>query len=190
MTARPASGSAARWHATALLLLVLAGCGLEPQSAPVPASTASASPPSGAATAPDRTLSIVFLVRDERLTPVARSSRPGLQGTLEVLSDGPGRRDEQMGLRSYLTAQQFEGSFDPERPELVVVGITDAFTALPDDQELLAAAQLVWTLTQAPGVEQVRAQTGGRPVPLPTASGPRDRPVGRNDYLPFAPSPS
>jgi hypothetical protein len=61
---------------------------------------------------------------------------------------------------------------------------------LPDDQELLAAAQLVWTLTQAPGLEQVRARTGGRPVPLPTASGPRDRPVGRNDYLPFAPSPS
>lgn len=191
MKNRPVSAPlAGRWRAAVLLLPVLAGCGLEPQAVPVPAVPASDSPSPAAAAVPDRALSIVFLVRDERLAPVARSSLPGLQGTLDLLAAGPGPRDVQLGLRSYLTAQQLEGSFDSQRPGLAVVGIAGSFAALPDDQRLLAAAQLVWTVTHAPGIDRVQAQTGGRPVPLPTSSGPRERPVGRNDYLPLAPAPS
>lgn len=181
---------ASRRGAVALLLAVLTGCSLGPQTAPVPAAPLAATPPPAAASVPDRTLAVVYLVRDQRLAPVARSSRPGLQGALDVLSAGPGPRDEQIGLRSYLTAQQLEAAFDPELPGLVVVGITDAFGALPEDQRLLAAAQLVWTATHAPGVDRVLAQTGGRPVPLPTPAGPRDRPVGREDYLPLMTGPS
>lgn len=177
---------AVRSGAAALLLLVPTACGLGPQTAPVPVPAAASALPATAG-APDRTVSIVFLVRDGRLSPVARSSRSGLQGALDVLSAGPGPRDGAMGLLSYLTALPLTGSFDPERPGLAVVGITDAFTALPDETRILAAAQLVWTVTHRPGVDRVRAQTDGRPVPLPTASGPQDRPVGRDDYLPLAP---
>lgn len=185
-----AASLAPRRGALALLLLVLTGCGLGPQTAPVPAVPVAVTPPPAAATVPDRTLAVVYLVRDQRLAPVARSSRPGLQGALDLLSAGPGPRDEQMGLRSYLTAQRLEAASDPELPGLAVVGIADGFGALPEDQRLLAAAQLVWTATGAPGVDRVRAQTGGRPVALPTPSGPRDRPVGREDYVPLAPGPS
>jgi hypothetical protein len=171
---------------SAAVLLAVAGCGLGPQSAPVPVAPPSGEPAS-ARSGQDRTVSIVFLVRDGRLTPVARTARPGLQGALDLLSAGPGPRDEAMGLRSYLVGQLLEGSFDPEQPDLAVVRITEAFTLLPADEQLLAAAQLVWTATHAPGIDRVRVQADGRPVQLPTASGPQDRPVDRADYAPLAP---
>ena len=56
--------------------------------------------------------------------------------------------------------------------------------------QTLAIAQVVYTVTQQPGVTGVTFAIGGKAIEVPTAAGAQvPGPVGRADYLPQAPLP-
>ena len=56
--------------------------------------------------------------------------------------------------------------------------------------QTLAIAQVVYTVTQQPGVTGVAFAIGGKAIEVPTAAGAQvPGPVGRADYLPQAPVP-
>jgi hypothetical protein len=62
------------------------------------------------------------------------------------------------------------------------------FTALTGRRQLLAAAQVVWTATAAPGVERVRLVLDGRPLSTPTDRGLTRSAVDRDDYRSVSPT--
>jgi spore germination protein GerM len=63
------------------------------------------------------------------------------------------------------------------------VDLRPAITALGGDEQLLAVAQLVCTLTARPGVGPVSFTLEGAPVDVPTGDGSlTDGPVSRDDY--------
>ena len=66
---------------------------------------------------------------------------------------------------------------------------TDPVQVVGPDQTL-AIAQVVYTVTQQPGVTGVTFEIAGKPVEVPTAAGAQvPGPVGRADYLPQSPVP-
>lgn len=112
-------------------------------------------------------------VDTELATPVT------LLGTLEALATPP---DDAGPLRTALT--------DPSvvREVRLVAGIArvdlvPAVSELPGDEQLLAVAQIVCTLTGQPGVGQVSFTLEGAPLAVPKGDGSLvTSPVARDDY--------
>ncbi|MHA6783309.1 GerMN domain-containing protein [Pseudonocardia saturnea] len=138
--------------------------------------------------APDGTAAVrLYLVRDGRLEPVIRRARPGPESALAQLAAGPTPMETASGLRSAL----------PVRPTAVRVARTERATMvleidadvvlLPDRDRLPAVAQLVWTATETLGVDLVRVQLRGRPLAVPTDTGPTAAPLRRGDVGSVAP---
>ena len=71
---------------------------------------------------------------------------------------------------------------------LTTVSVTRGFTGITGGNQLLAVAQIVWTLTELPTVTTVRFVVEGTPVEVPTDGGLTNRSVGRDDYRSVAPA--
>jgi hypothetical protein len=65
---------------------------------------------------------------------------------------------------------------------VVTIGVAREFTEVAGGNQLLASAQVVFTVTGFPGVEAVRITADGSPVQVPTDDGLTAEPVGRDDY--------
>jgi spore germination protein GerM len=83
----------------------------------------------------------------------------------------------------------------PDRPvatdAVVTVAVSREFTEVAGGNQLLATAQVVFTVTEVPGVAAVRVTADGSPVEVPTDAGLTDEPVRREDYASVAgPSPA
>lgn len=177
----------------ALALLVVAllvtGCGVRPQDRWQPVTTAAA-PSSemgnGAQSTGPRVT--VFLVRDADLAPVERRTNARTTAAaLELLVEGPTRAEAAGGIRTALAPEVV--GVDQELPAgVTTVSVTRGFTALTGGNQLLAVAQIVWTLTDLPTVTAVRFAVDGAPVEVPTDAGLTDRPVNRDDYRSVAPA--
>jgi hypothetical protein len=164
--------------------LALPACGLGTQAVPQPidpASFSSVAPP-----APPRSTSVgqIYLVREGRLVPVPRTTTT-LADTLSLLSAGPTALDAETGLESPLRSAVTVLAVDDAG--VVTVGVGPEFAGLPDDDQFLAAAQLVWTATGVCCATRVQVWRGTTPIPLPTDDGPAEGPVGRDDYASVAP---
>ena len=172
-------------------LIVLAGCGVEPEAQPEPLGVPapSAAEPSGER-GPDGPLVTVFFVRGTELAPVARpAASPDAGAAMDQLTTGPTRPEVLAGLRTALAPQTL--TVDEGRPGgLTAVSVTRDFTAVTGGNQLLAVAQVVWTLTELPGTTEVRFLADGVPVEVPTDEGLTDQPVDRADYLSVAPPAS
>jgi spore germination protein GerM len=173
-----------RAAAVVAAVVALAGCGVGAQSAPeeisIPRPTTSPSGAPGDA-AGDRVT--VWFVRGSRLEAAERPVEdPGVDAALDALAAGPTRAEVVGGLRTALSPQ----SLTPGRPvtadSVVTVGVSREFTEVAGGNQLLAVAQVVFTVTEVPGVEAVRITTAGSPVEVPTDEGLTDEPVGRGDY--------
>lgn len=172
-------------------LLLLFGCGVAPEDRPEPL-TVSAPPaaePSGQPQ-PQGLEVTVYFVRGADLAPVVRpTTGPDAAAAREQLAAGPSRPEVLSGLRTALPPQSIavvEGQ--PEGP--TAVAVTRDFTGVTGGNQLLAVAQVVWTLTELPGTTQVQFLVDGEPVEVPTDEGLTDEPVDRSDYLSVAPQPS
>ncbi|TFV57712.1 hypothetical protein E4P41_14080 [Geodermatophilus sp. DF01-2] len=169
-------------------VLGVTSCGLGVQPGPEPVdiprpSTAESGPP-GALDGPRVT---VWFVRGSRLEPVERpTDRPGIDAALDALVVGPTRAEVVDGLRTALSPQ----SLMPDRPAsghpVVTVEVAREFTEVAGGNQLLATAQVVFTVTGFPGVETVRITADGSPVEVPTDDGLTAEPVGRDDYASVA----
>ncbi|SFF47341.1 GerMN domain-containing protein [Blastococcus tunisiensis] len=185
---------------TALLalaaVLLVAGCGIDPQARPEVVSIA---PPStgeaGRSGEPDDPQLRVYLVRGARLEPVIRSHpQPGIDAALELLAAGPTRVEVLVGgLRTALPPQSLFPDPSSGDTAVVTIAVTRDFTEISGVSQLLAMAQVVWTVTEDPRVGGVRITEDGRPLEVPTDSGLTRLAVDRDDYLsaaPAAPAPA
>ncbi len=162
------------------VLALIAGCGPTAQGQPVPVVP---SPPESGLPAPPQATDVVqiYLVRDDRLVAVPRTGR-SVSDAVAALTAGPTPLDVETGLGSAVLARsvRLAGS---QTPDVVTVEVTPEFAGLLERERFLAAAQLVWTVTEVCCATQVRVQLDTRPLPVPTDAGPVERPVRRDDYL-------
>lgn len=177
----------------ALTLLVTAllatGCGVRPQDRPEPVTTAAArsSDTANGSTGAGPRLAI-FFVRGAELAPVERRTNAATTAAaLEQLMEGPTRAEVDTGIRTAL-APEVVGVDEVLPGGLTTVSVTRGFTGISGGNQLLAVAQVVWTLTDLPTVTTIRFVVEGAPVEVPTDAGLTDRPVGRDDYRSVAPA--
>lgn len=132
-----------------------------------------------------------YLVRDERVAPVAREvpAAAPLRGALAALLEGPTAGEESaLGATTAIPAgtRLLDVALDDE---VATVDLSGAF----DDgggslSMLLRVAQVVHTATQFPNVERVRFRIEGEPVEAIGGEGVVvDPPVGRADFEEQAP---
>ncbi|TFV57717.1 hypothetical protein E4P41_14110 [Geodermatophilus sp. DF01-2] len=193
MTAGRGDAAPARLSTTSLLIVLLAlltGCGIGAQSReePVPVADALPTPPRPPGSGGDDEL-VVYFVAGARLEPVTRSvpsRRP--QDAVDRLLAGPTRAEAGAGLRTALSPQHLTVLTGPDGGT-VTVAVTRSFTTIGGGDQLLAVAQVVWTVTQFPRIDDVRFLFEGALVAVPTDEGLTSRPVDRADYASIAPRP-
>jgi hypothetical protein len=173
-----------------VLAAALCGCGVQAQRTP---ETITVPPPRLAtSTVPSSgpVHSTVFLVRGESLQAVVRhTSAPGdVRQALGLLATGPSWAETREGLRTALAPQPMSvvGLSDSG---VLTVGVSRQFTGVVGGDQLLAVAQVVWTVCQFPWVDRVRFVTGGQTLEVPTDRGLVQRAVDRSDYRTVAPRP-
>jgi hypothetical protein len=169
--------------------LALSACGVGAQGGPEPVGV-----PTSSVTSPDAAVSTgsprvaVYLVRGSRLARAERPTpRPAVDAALDALVAGPSRAEVVGGLRTALSPQLLRSDASAPAEPVVTVTVAREFTEVSGGNQLLAVAQVVWTLTELPGVQGVRITTDGRPVEVPTDRGLTSAPVGREDFASVAP---
>jgi len=170
----------------------LAGCGLGAQGSPQPLSTPGASHVlGGAASAPRRaapgvpTPVTLFLEGpNERLVPVRSEVRwpATISAALGRLAAGPTASESSQGLVSPAS------SVGPFRTGAVHGGVVSvnlpvSFENLGGQDQTVAAAQIVFTVTTFPGIKGVRFLMGGQRAEVPNGNGGlTPGPSTRKDY--------
>lgn len=175
----------------AAVLVLLVACGVEPQPRAEPFSVA---PPTSSAPTTEARGSadgVVYFLRGDRLHPVRRrlvSTR--LDRLLQALAAGPTRGEVVDGVRTAVAPQYFAGARSDQSSQVAVVSATGQLASIAGHDQLLAVAQLVWTVTEARGVSRVRLEIEGRRVEVPTDAGLTGYPVGREHFASVAPTGS
>ena len=162
-----------------LLLAVIAmACGVSPGAPEVlpggVVTPAVPPPPDVAATGPAASLGSVriFLITGTQLTDVPRSTpAPGLETALRLLLEGPTATEIAAGLRSAIAAGTELRSATMPEDGSAVVDLSKAFLDLGGEEQILAVAQLVLTVTAVPGVDRVRFAVDGEALEVPRADG-------------------
>ena len=173
----------------AAVALLLVACGVSTQDRPERISVADP-PTAGQDVTPsgDGPRVTVYFVRGARLEPVQRSvGTSDLATALQLLAAGPTRREVVTGLRTAVAPQTFSVSRTSPEDPTVSIDVPPEFTSVAGGNQLLAVAQLVWTVTQFPDVDRVRVSSQGKPLEVPTDEGLTDSPVSRDDYRTVAP---
>ncbi|MGH9263656.1 MAG: GerMN domain-containing protein [Acidimicrobiales bacterium] len=189
-----------RWRAllpAALLPVLAMGCGVptdrEPRAIPdervpfglldpEPTSTTSA-PPTATSTA----RITVFLVDGDRLAPVARDvpAPPTPDKALRALLGGARREEVAANVRTALGAAA--GASATAADGLVRVELGTALPSTAGREQVLAVAQIVYTLTALPGVDAVTFTLSGRAVEVPAGDGTlTSGALRRSDYASVA----
>ena len=142
---------------------------------------------SGTTTTVPRNEVEIYLVRDDRLAVVRRdavASDP--QGVLSLLAAGPTEQEIGAGLRTALVADL--AVIVRVADQLVTIDLTAGFTELAPLEQRLALAQITYSVTQLPAINDVRFLVAGQDASVPRGDGSStDRPVTPGDYAEFAP---
>lgn len=200
-----------RWRTVAVSLTALAvivttaGCGIaadgEPtaiDAADLPADLLDPRPqptttiPGSATTA---SVTVYFLTRQgevTRLTPAGRevASATRAADRIKAVLAGPSEDEQRLGLISTIPTDTvlLDTTFAPLDGE-VVVNLSGALFDVQGKELAKAFAQLVWTVTEIPGVRQVRFKVDGQAYRTPDAEGiEQDGAVTRGDYNSLAPA--
>jgi len=173
----------------ALATLLLAGCIPSPQDDPtpiaVPAPTTTATDEPAPGGSEEVTL---YFLDDGRLHPVQRpvfDTSPGKR--LELLLAGPTAAEAAAGVRTAVAPGDVLSSARYSAPDTSVVNATPGFARISGPDQLLALAQVVWTLTEHPGTSQVSVILDGTELEVPTDHGLSKVPVRRSEYTSVAP---
>ena len=173
--------------AAALVVTHATACGVQPQDdvEPVPAHLLPTEVRPRTPAPPAAATVDVYLVESGRLV---RHTQPGS-------GEGP-----VPALRSLLSAPAPQGTRRTAVPagtslrsasqegDLVSLDLSGAFGDVRGRDQLLAVAQVVWTVTGQPPVRRVRLTVDGRELPLPVDTGAASSgPVTREDYASVAP---
>ena len=125
----------------------------------------------------------IYLLTKDRLVAVDRSvpDDAGLAELLELVVDGPSEVEQSLGITSAVPAGTI-ASVDISRGT-ATVDLTSAFGDIRSREQLLALAQIVYTLTGQPGIGGVRFSVEGKDVTVPLADGTAsDDALSRDDF--------
>lgn len=132
---------------------------------------------------------VIYLLGTQRLVPVVRSvpSPAGIPAVLRELSAGPSTAESGQGITSPI-ASAAPLKLVSVKGGIASVDAPPSFGALGGQDQIVAAAQLVFTLTGFPGVSGVDLLVGGQPTQVPTAGGSlSEGPLTRADYSALGP---
>ena len=93
-----------------------------------------------------------------------------MRENLDALGRGPNRNEVDVGLRSTLPDESRFPDVSVSRGT-ATVDLGRRFTALSGEDQVIALAQLVYTITGQPGIGLVRFTLDGRPTEVPRANG-------------------
>jgi hypothetical protein len=197
------TGGTRRWAAATAVgaALAAAACGIPTAATPTPiarsdvpyhlldpASTSSTIPAAPAVGVPEQ----IFLVAPSgHLVAAAREVAvpADLSQVLGALLAGPTATESASGVQSYLSGSGVAVTATQAGGIATVRFSADPIQVVGPDQTL-AIAQVVYTVTQQPGITGVEFEIDRKAVEVPTAAGAQvPGPVGRADYLPQAPLP-
>ncbi len=133
---------------------------------------------------------LLYFVKNGRLASVVRriDPDPRLRTVLRELLRGPTKDEVDAGLHSALPEPNAVNRIS-DTAGTASVDLARAFSTLPSTEQLLALAQLVFTLTARPGIGQVRFTLRGESTEVPLANGSLvSTPVSRDDYAAVAPA--
>ncbi|RBY85002.1 GerMN domain-containing protein [Blastococcus sp. TF02A-30] len=166
----------------------LAACGVPTQGRPEALAVDTPAPaPLEEPTVDDGVVELWF-VRGRQLEAVSRPVGPAdVHAALDLLVAGLTPAEAAAGLRTALAPQTLRHSGPAADDAVVTVAVTREFTGLVGGNQQLAVAQIVWTVTEFPGVDGVRFSVEGRPLEVPTDDGLTDEPVDRDDHRSVAP---
>ncbi|HEX7444163.1 MAG TPA: GerMN domain-containing protein, partial [Acidimicrobiales bacterium] len=106
-----------------------------------------------------------------------------------ALLAGPTATESAEGIQSFLNRTGVQVTLSPTGGVATVNFTSDPILVVGPDQTL-AIAQVVYTVTQQPGVAGVTFEIAGKAIEVPTAAGAQvPGPVTRADYAPQAPLP-
>jgi hypothetical protein len=132
----------------------------------------------------------LYLVQDGRLEPVFREvpANATPEEVLLALADGPDTAEQAAGLTTALADGSGIGEVDTARG-VATVDLQPSPGDLSSGEQVLALAQIVFTLTAQPGIGRVAFTISGEPVEVPDGSGAlTNDPVAREDYAELAPT--
>ena len=164
---------------------VATGCGVPLQDEPAllevsPAPSAVSPTPSGSR------IMRVYMVRDGRLVEEVRTAvDTSAESALSLLVEGPTESEKVDGTTTALAPGEY--ALDEASGLATVIDVPLQFTQIEGDLQLLAAAQLVWTVTDRQPRGVVRMTFEGKAIELPTDQGLTSGPVRRSDYVSVAP---
>lgn len=177
-----------------VLAVLLPACGLSPQASPtaldrravpygllVPAPSVTTTTVAGAPVSP---VTLYFEGLDQHLVTVRRllPSPASIAEALDALAAGPTEGESNRGLVSPASSV---GPLvaGPVRKEVVAVYVPLSFESLGGQDQVMAAAQVVYTLTGFPGVRGVVFFVGGQRTQVPNDNGHvTAAPLTRIDY--------
>ena len=122
------------------------------------------------------------------LVPVTRQvSAAGIEAVAAELEAGPTASESFLGLRSALTDIDAIDSVDIDG-STALVDLNDSFTTLGGSDQIVAIAQLVFTVTEQPALDRLIISVNGETVEVPRDDGTLTRdPLTRADYRSFSP---
>ncbi|WP_337061061.1 GerMN domain-containing protein [Kineococcus sp. G2] len=171
---------------TGALVASLASCGVRAQDEPTTVALPVVTSPSRTGPSSGVFVLQTYFVRGGDLVAVERRTATATpQTALDQLLAGPRRSEVLDDVRTAVAPQELTATPEPDG-EVVVAAGRD-FANVGGANQLLAVAQLVWTLTELPGVKGVSFTVEGRPVEVPTDDGLTSAPVQREDYASVAP---
>jgi hypothetical protein len=165
------------------VVIIVAGCGIPLQDAPeaidvavrpvVPPAVDDTASPSGGT---------IYLVGERGLVAVDRERSTDVEALLALLFLGPTPAEEQIGLRSAIPPSAMVRDVVVDGRS-AVVDVSQPFAAVGGEEEILAVAQIVLTLT-TDLADLVTIELEGTPVAIPLPDGVlATLPVGFGDYV-------
>ena len=182
--------------------LTLAACGIPTSAAPSPIAKSDVpyhllNPPTTTTTVPGAPPAVgvpeqIFLVAPSgHLVAATREVAvpASLTQVVGALLAGPTATEAAEGVQSFLNRTGVQVTLAATGGVATVNFTSDPILVVGPDQTL-AIAQVVYTVTQQPGVTGVTFEIAGKAIEVPTAAGAQvPGPVARADYVPQAPLP-
>jgi spore germination protein GerM len=180
----------------ALAALAATACGVGTEGAPhtldpksVPFGLLAPATSTTTTTRPAETQLVIYLFGSQSLVPVTRTTPAPVtaQAVLQALSSPPTPSESNAGLTSPISSAT-PLKFDSARAGTVAVDVPASFESLGGQDQIVAAAQLVFSLTAVSGTTGVVILVGGQPAQVPTSGGGLSQgPLIRADYAPLGP---
>lgn len=126
----------------------------------------------------------IYLVEEGSITSVTRDLPPprDAASVLESLLEGTTEPEERTGLRTSIPAETMLLGVEMDG-RTAHIDLSRDFAAVGGDEEVLAVAQIVLTVTDVDGVDDVLFYLEGIPTDVPLPNGAlADRPLGRAEY--------